>query len=174
MSRCWAVRERLGRAGHHGAAPTLPDFGRFFVLLCSPPGTLASAAPHISLVWALVGHQPFEGWGSPAWDTPWSPALVVLDHSWGCGLHPDTSPCSSALLLVLGRVQHLLWCRDGPEPWGVHGGINRAMRQSHLVGGGEPTLCWGVSLTASPQHPPLASLLPAAACLPPTPIASQS
>lgn len=45
MSRCWAVRERLGRFACRGAAPTLLDLGRLVIILCLPPSTLALAVP---------------------------------------------------------------------------------------------------------------------------------
>lgn len=87
------------------------------VLPCSPPGVMGSAAPQ-SPWCGLLWDVSCEGWGSQAWDIPLSPALMVPDQSWGRGLHPDTWPCSSALLLILKQVWHLLWCRDGPELWG--------------------------------------------------------
>ena len=170
MSRCWAVQERLGRVACRRAALTPPDLRRLFILLRSlqrrptPPRHMRAA----------VGRWPFEGRGSQSWDILLSPAPMVLEHPWGCGLPPAAWPCSSAPRSVLGG--------GGPasppaQEWaramGGRGGTSGGTRQSHLVGADEPMSLWGASLIALSRRLPLASLLPAAACLPPTPPASQ-
>lgn len=162
MSRCWAVRERLGRVAHRGAALTPPDLGRLLHPPPLAPGHAWSPTPSWHM-WdvgplrdgaARLGTSlcPLPRWwqsilGAVAFIPPPSLASLHQGRSQGCPASPPVQGWARAM--------------------GEHGGISGGMKQFRLAGTDEPMAFWGASLIASPRCLRLASLLPAVSLAPP-------